>query len=188
MRSSLRTKLTTVAAALLATAFTGAVTASGAQAAPQDEPPTGWKMVVHQMSSGYLFPDWYTDTDDEVQVWNGDLVPDQGYKWLITRDSEHPGTYRIRTNPHKKCLTIGSSTSDYVKMRDCTGSTSQSWYIRHVPGTTSDWAIVPYSYDDYAIRPGSATSPTDYVYPRQMWGGQPDLTHAWRFVDPPRGR
>ncbi|MGW7201775.1 hypothetical protein [Streptomyces chryseus] len=42
--------------------FAATATASGAQAAPEVQPPTGWKM------HNYLFPDRYTDTEgDTVQ-------------------------------------------------------------------------------------------------------------------------
>lgn len=193
MSTSWKTKLAAVVAAALATTLAGTATASGAQAAPSRTqaqlPPTGWKMVVHQVSSSYLFPDNYLDHEGQaVQSWNGGLVQDQGYKWLITQDGDRPGTYRIRSNPNRRCLTSGSTATDYVRMKTCTGSTSQSWYIRHVPGTTDDWAIVPFGYDDHALRPTPPTSTDAYVLPGRMWGGEPDLTHAWRLVDPPRGR
>lgn len=189
MRISLKTKLAAVVAPLVAVALAGTLTAPAAHADPAPQPPTGWKMITHQMSNTYLFPDNYTDNEgDAVQTWNADLVPDQGYKWRISHDSALAGAYRIRTNPHGRCLTAGSTATDYPRMKSCTGSTSQSWYIRRVPGTTDDWALIPYSYDSHALRPMAVTSNNVYVTPSRMWGGDPDLTQAWRLVDPPRGR
>jgi hypothetical protein len=187
MRLSLKATVAGLVAGLAVVA--GCVTPA-AQAAPAQQPPTGWKMLVHQMSHTYLFPHGYVDAENAaVQTWNVEtLVPDQGYKWQILPDYDGANTYHIRSYPNVRCLTSGATAGDYVRVKPCGVSDSQRWYLRLVPGTTDDWAIVPYTYPDYALAPIGPISNNVWVVPKLMWGGEPDLTQAWRGVNPPSGR
>ncbi|MEW2161306.1 hypothetical protein AB0950_39930 [Streptomyces sp. NPDC007189] len=61
MRLSLKASFAAALASLSALVFAAAASAPSARAAVEPQPPTGWKMLVHQMSSTYLFPDNYAD-------------------------------------------------------------------------------------------------------------------------------
>ncbi|WP_106398812.1 RICIN domain-containing protein [Actinocorallia populi] len=151
----------------------------------------GVKMIVHDVTGGYLFTDNYNDNIGEaIQIWNEDAlrtdVAVAGHRWYIAADDA--GTYRIESGHRRHVLTASTVPNDHPRLRERSAALQeqQRWHLVPSLGTGGSYVIVPVMFPRYALGPYFGIQTGDvYVKPTRMWLDEPAIGHIWRIGDAP---
>ncbi|SEF66941.1 hypothetical protein SAMN04489712_101766 [Thermomonospora echinospora] len=151
----------------------------------------GVKMIVHDVTGGYMFTDNYNDNVGEaIQIWNEDALRTDpsvaGHRWYIVADEG--GTYRIESGHRRRALTASTTPNDHPRLRERSTSLQvlQRWHIIPSQGIGSSYLIVPAMFPDYALGPHFGIQTGDvYIKPTRMWLGEPAIGHIWQIGDAP---
>ena len=151
----------------------------------------GAKMIVHDVTGGYLFTDNYNDNLGEaIQIWHEDTLRTDAavaaHRWYIVADEAD--TYRIESGHRRHVLTASTAPNDHPRLRERTSTLQalQRWHLVPSLGSGGSHVIVPAMFPDYALGPNFGHQYGDvYVKPTRMWLGEPAIGHIWRIGDAP---